>query len=729
MPHPQSLSMPIAAGTGPDTGHVTGPTPRAARSWVLRHADTFALFNQAGEIPQIAQAPCGLFHGGTRFLSGLTLEIEGHTPLLLRAAFSDADDSLAFTYTNPMMRRDGSAPIAPCTLFLAVRRFVWEGTCFQELRATNYGLIDLHTTLTFRFAADYADLFEIGGPARPNRGRDLPPDLAHDRVIFGYLGLDGILRHTALEFLPAADELSASACRVDLHLRSRQETLLTLIVRCASQGTPARHLSLREARSAAGAAVEGSRAWTCHVATEDAAFKRWLDRGGADLHLLTFDLPTGPYPAAGLPWYNTPFGRDGLITALECLWLRPGLARGVLTYLAQAQATAVVPAEDAEPGKILHEVRPGEMAALREVPFGRYFGSVDATPLFVLLAGAYFTRTGDRPVVEALWPHIDAALRWIDEYGDRDGDGFVEYAPQTRAGLRHQGWRDSDDAIFHADGTLAEGPIALCEVQGYVYAARQAAAALATVLGDAERAAALRSQADALREIFEAQFWCPDLATYALALDGDKRPCRVRASTAGQCLFTGIAHPDRAQQVAAGLFKPDCFSGWGIRTIAASAVRYNPMGYHVGAVWPHDNALIALGLSRYGWNDLAADLLVALFGASLHFDLNRLPELFCGFERHAEEGPIAYPLACSPQAWSAASAFCLVQAALGLSVNGVEDSLIFVKPSWPSFLGQMSVHNLEVGSATVDLALIPHREGVNIEVLRGSHRVKVVIIK
>ena len=303
--------------------------------------------------------------------------------------------------------------------------------------------------------------------------------------------------------------------------------------------------------------------WSCHLRTSNGQINAWVDRAVSDLHMMTTALPTGPYPYAGVPWLNTPFGRDGIITALECLWLRPALARGVLGFLASTQATRLIPEEDAEPGKILHESRGGEMATLREVPFGRYYGSVDATPLFVLLAGAYYERTGDRDFIKTLWPNIEAALAWIDRHGDRDDDGFVEYQRQSSDGLLHQGWKDSDHAVFHADGSLAEGPIALCEVQGYVYAARRAAATIALMLGRAERAAELTRQAEALRNRFEAMFWCEDLSTYALALDGQKRPCRVRTSNAGQCLFTGIVHPERATRLARTLSGPDSFSGGG----------------------------------------------------------------------------------------------------------------------------------------------------------------------
>jgi glycogen debranching enzyme len=445
--------------------------------------------------------------------------------------------------------------------------------------------------------------------------------------------------------------------------------------------------------------------------------------------MLTTELATGPYPYAGVPWFNAPFGRDGIITALECLWLWPGLARGVLAYLASTQATEVVPEQDAEPGKILHETRCGEMASLGEMPFGRYYGSVDATPLFVMLAGAHYLRTGDRGLVEQLWPHVEAALGWINRYGDRDGDGFVEYQRQSSDGLLHQGWKDSDDAVFHVDGSLAQGPIALCEVQGYVYAARRAGAALADVLGLTARAAELERQAAALRERFEQAFWCEDLSTYALALDGDKRPCRVRTSNAGHCLFTGIAHEDRALRVAQTLLDSRSYSGWGIQTVACPEVRHNPMSYHNGAVWPHDNALIAQGFARYGLGTQAMQLLTGLFEASLCFDMHRMPELFCGFARQPSEGPVPYPVACAPQAWSAASVFLLLQASLGLSVDALTGQVSLFNPCLPRWIGEVRIHNLEVAGATLDLMLVPHEQDVRVNVLRRDGNVRVTVVK
>jgi glycogen debranching enzyme len=367
------------------------------------------------------------------------------------------------------------------------------------------------------------------------------------------------------------------------------------------------------------------------------------------------------------------------------------------------------------------------MANLREVPFGRYYGSVDSTPLFVLLLGEYFVRTGDLDTVRALWPNVEAALRWIDTYGDRDGDGFVEYYRQTKEGLANQGWKDSHDAIFHSDGSTAEGPIALCEVQAYVYGAKRHAALLAGALGFHAHAARLQAQAISLRHEFENKFWCEELNVYALALDGAKQPCRVVSSNAGQVLLTGIASPDRAQRIADTLLAPGIFSGWGIRTVANSAARYNPMSYHNGSVWPHDNGLIAMGMARYGQKRAASQVFAALFDAASYMDLRRLPELFCGFVRRQRNAPTQYPVACAPQAWASATTLCLLQATLGLELFDGSREVAFYRPVLPHFIDHVHLRNLRLSGGSVDVLLHRHGNDVAATVTRRDGDVVVVV--
>ncbi len=703
-------------------------SPADENGLVLKHGETFAVFDHFGDVKPTGLGEEGLYHEGTRYLSCLILALEHARPMFLSSTVRQDNEVLTVDLTNPDVSRGGTM-VPRGTLHLARTKFLREGACYERLRLRNYGLVPMSVSLALHFEADFADLFEVRGTKRARRGEYLGEEVSSHAVALGYRGLDGVMRHTRLLFSPSPVEVHHGDAYFQLTLAPHAEESIDLTIFCERDGSgpppPPFDVALAEAMSAPVGGV--NRGCTLHAS--NGQVNAWAERSAADLSMMTTRTPHGPYPYAGVPWFSCPFGRDGIITALECLWLRPELARGVLAYLAATQASAADPEHDAEPGKILHETRRGEMAALNEIPFGRYYGSIDSTPLFVLLAGAYYQRSGDRPFNESIWPNGEAALRWIDEYGDRDGDGFVEYARRSPGGLIQQGWKDSHDSVFHADGTLARPPIALCEVQGYVYAARRSAAEMAGILGMEKRSDELWRQAGTLQERFEQAFWCEDLGTYALALDGDKKPCRVRTSNAGHCLFTGIAGRERAARVAETLLGPASFSGWGVRTLAEGEARYNPMSYHNGSVWPHDNALVAQGLAHYGLKDGVLMILRGLFEASMFLDLHRLPELFCGFGRRPGEGPTLYPVACSPQAWSAAAPFLLLQACLGLDVRGPEAQVCFHRPVLPPFVRELRIHDLQVGSVLVDLLLHRHGDEVSISVPRREGTVEVRVVK
>jgi glycogen debranching enzyme len=723
-------ASPPGEGPNKDPFYIQAASPLAdERTRVLKHGDTFAVFDHYGDVKPTGLGEEGLYHEGTRFLSCLVLGLGRQRPLFLSSTVKQDNDLLAVDLANPDMAGAGGGVVPRGTLHIARIKFLWRGVCYERLRVRNYNLAPVNARLSFHFESDFADIFEVRGTRRKQRGKILHALVEDGNALLGYQGLDGVTRRTRLAWSPRPAFLSGGDAIFELALPPQGDTVIHLTIACERDGETPRLRPYEEVKSQAAIALEEAQVHACTVRASNERFNDWVNRSTADLYMMTTDTPAGPYPYAGVPWFSTPFGRDGILTALECLWLNPALARGVLAYLASTQATEVIPAQDAEPGKILHETRTGEMAALQEIPFGRYYGSIDATPLFVLLAGAYYERTGDRALVESIWPNLEAALHWMDAFGDRDGDGFVEYQRHTPHGLVQQGWKDSHDSVFHADGSLAQPPIALCEVQGYVYAARRAAAVLAAALGRVERAEQLTRQAYALQARFEEAFWCEDLSTYALALDGEKRPCRVRTSNAGHCLMTGIANPDHARRVAGTLLDDASFSGWGVRTLSAAEVRYNPMSYHNGSVWPHDNALIAYGLARYGLKPEVLRIMTGLADASLHLDLHRLPELFCGFVRRPGEGPTLYPVACAPQSWAAAAVFLLLQACLGLNVQGPEARVCFSYPQLPDFLKDVEIHGLRVAGGSVDLLLQRYGDDVGINVLRREGKVEITMVK
>ena len=728
----RSLEPPVVrvSTTKSEPDSVLAVTPSVhERSLVLKHGDSFALFDAFGDITSRGMGEQGVYHFGTRHLDRLELRLSGRRLLLLGSTVHDDGAVLSVDLTNADIEEDGELLLHKDTLHVHRRSFLHRGELWSQVRVRNYGLVAAELELSLRFHADFADLFEIRGWRRDRNGESLSPVLDPSGCVdLRYEGLDGVERITRIRLEPAPDALESGLAKWVVRLDPGEDRVFGVMA-CFNPEDGRHRASHRERYRGAVEDFRAARERDVRVSTSNEHFNGWIERSASDLHLLVTKTRHGDYPYAGVPWFSTPFGRDGILTALMFLWVNPDPARGVLRYLAATQADEVDDARDAEPGKILHERREGEMASLGEVPFGRYYGSVDATPLFIVLANAYHRRTNDDELLRSLWPNLKRALEWIDRYGDADGDGFVEYERRSADGILNQGWKDSNESVFHADGTLAEGPIALCEVQAYVYAARRAAARLARVIGERELAEGLLAEAERLRQRFEETYWLEDLGTYAMALDGAKRPCAVRSSNAGHCLFAGIAGPGRARRVASAMLGRDFFSGWGVRTIAAGQLRYNPMSYHNGSVWPHDNALIAHGIARYGMKDEALRILESQFALSMHVDLWRLPELVCGFHRRNGAGPTEYPVACAPQAWAAGSIFMLLEAVLGLRLNAAEHEITLVDPRLPQNVRTLTIDSLRLGDAEVDLVLSAHKRDVSVNVVRREGDVSVVVRK
>jgi glycogen debranching enzyme len=696
---------------------------------VLKHGNAFGVFDNKGDAISTPGGTEGVYYRDTRHLSHFAITLNERRPIVLSSTLRDDNTTLTCDLANPDLIEDGGVVTDHDLIHIRRTRFLWKASCFERLRIRNFDLQARSVRLAIGFAADFSDLFEVRGMVREKRGQTHDPKIQDGQVTLSYTGLDDRRRSTALRFDPAPEALTVNQALFNLHLGPRETRSIFVEIDCRHGDSPlqpvrAFFISLRDARRE----LRSKSLRAAAIVSSNDTFNEAARRAIADLYMLTTEAPEGLYPYAGIPWFSTVFGRDGLITAMMMLWVDPTVARGVLSHLAAAQATEIDAAADAEPGKILHEERQGEMAELREVPFRRYYGSVDSTPLFVMLAGEYLDRTDDVETCRRLWPNIEAALNWIETYGDRDGDGLVEYGRRTVQGLANQGWKDSHDAIFHRDGSLAKGPIALTEVQGYVFAAWRSAERIMRRLGESDRAAEYGAKAEALRARFDALFFDAELGSYVLALDGDKKPCRVRASNAGHALFAGIAMPERAGPLAETLMGSSSFCGWGIRTVASSEARYNPMSYHNGSVWPHDNALIAAGFARYGKREETARLFESLFAASTYMDLRRLPELICGFPRQRSRGPTSYPVACSPQAWAAATPLYLLQSCLGLSFEAEANRIIFRRPVLPEFVNDITLTGLSLPAGKVNVQVRRAHRGFVVDVLDRSAAIEVMTI-
>ncbi|TIQ36454.1 MAG: amylo-alpha-1,6-glucosidase [Mesorhizobium sp.] len=667
------------------------------RLFALKQGDCFAVTDAYGDI---RGAGDGFFRDDTRVLSEFRLTVGGRPMSLLGASLSQ--DNVLFTsnLTNLPIQSAAGRDIPQGAIHIERVRLIWQDRLFDRITLSNYSREHSTIAVSLHFAADFRDMFEVRGSTRPKRGTVHVAKTDKASVLLGYDGLDGLPRLSVISFSQAPDRLGDNRADFLIAVTKRSSKVLYVEVGPEVADTPGRD----RFRAAAARARFGMRSKRRHGATVHSSgrvFNDWVERARADVALLTTELSTGPYPYAGIPWFSTAFGRDGVISGLQMLWLNPGLARGVLAFLAEHQATETSPFIDSQPGKIMHETRKGEMAALRELPFGRYYGGVDTTPLYIHLACAYADRTGDMAFIDTLWPSLKAAAEWTEEASR--ATGFVTYQRAAESGLANQGWKDSIDSVFHADGRMPKGPIALVEVQGYVFAAYRGLAALARRRGEYAEAEHWENRAEEMRVAVERDFWVDDLNFYAIAIDGEGQPCKVRTSNAGHLLYVGLPQPERAKIVADQLLSASFHSGWGLRTLADDAIFFNPMSYHNGSIWPHDTALCGVGLARYGERDSVVRLMSGTFESAVHFNM-RLPELFCGFTRSPGEAPIAYPVACLPQAWSAGSTFMLMQACLGLEIDGWEGELHVTRPRLPIGIDTLTLRHLSVGGKSVDLA-------------------------
>ena len=665
----------------------------------LKSGAMFVCARRDGDIRPARASGEGLYIEDTRHLSELRLTVGGSPPVPLSSVMESGHYAV-INATNPVLRSAGGVPVAQETL--NVRRTVLiADRLFYRVRVRNFGAKPVATIAEVSLAADFADVFEVRGVGRETDGRVLEPVHDEDRVRFGYAAADGEHRETLVELEPSPVRVRIDGRRVhvawDVRLDVRESVSLWITVTPSGPGGGDAEPTATRAAAALESAHAGWVGACTQVTTDNELFDRLIDASVRDLHALMIPVGADQLPAAGIPWYLAPFGRDSLLSSCESLMINPDVARGTLLVLAGLQAQTEEGWRDAEPGKILHELRTGELARTGHIPHTPYYGTVDATPLFLMVAGGYYRWTLDLDTMVRLRPALDAALRWIDEWGDRDGDGFVEYERRGPAGLINHGWKDSHDCIVHADGAIAEGPIALVEVQGYVYEAKLRIADVYEALGDAPRADRLRAEASELRAAFNEAFWDPDEGFFVLALDGRKAQVRSVTSNPAHCLYCGIVDDDKAALVAERLMAADMFSGWGIRTLSGSSPAYNPMSYHNGSVWPHDNAIAAAGLKRYGFDAATNRIAGGLFDVASGARDFRLPELFCGFQRDGSRAIVAYPVACIPQAWAATAPFMLLQAMLGISAHAPNNRLTVDRPRLPDWLGAVEIRGIRVG--------------------------------
>lgn len=735
-PGPIPRARPIPTGTSP------ADIESIADAVVIKDGDPFFLCPPDGFIPIRTGHGYGLYHHDTRFLSGYEVTLNG-SRLAPLAGVAVSSNTALLELTNPTIDLDDGRSVAKERLAVRWTREL-DGDrpeLHDRIAIHNYSAEDASLTLQFGFAVEFEDVFEIRGMMAQRRGQLHDPRWDGDRLGFRYDGRDGVVRTLTVTFDPTPARHDGARCEVDLDVPSRGKEVIDIRLHIGEQMEPgAKPIERRTAEgprrqgahaSARAGATEpgwaGGPDWMASVRSDSLSLDAVLGRSLDDLSTLRAELDGRDYYSAGVPWFSTLFGRDSLIAAYQTLAFEPRVAAETLRLLAGRQGTKVDEWRDEQPGKILHELRIGEFARLDEIPHTPYYGSIDSTPLFLIVLARHAAWTGSLDLFRELRDSVDRALDWIALFGDPTGDGYVSYASTAKKGLTNQGWKDSADGIVTADGEIAESPIALAEVQGYVYAAKREIAALYERDGDAERAERLRSGAEELRARFERDFWSDKLGCYILARQAGGKPCAVATSNAGQVLWSGIASPEHARAVGERLMREDMFSGWGIRTLSADALAHNPIGYHLGTIWPHDNGLISEGFRRYGLDEAAGRILQGLVEAATDFPQQRLPECFAGYPRSTFGIPVRYPIACHPQAWAAGAIPHMLVSSLGLVANGFERHLRIDRPRLPSFVDHLELRHLPVADARVDLVFerVERQTRVSVGAVQGSLDVQV----
>jgi glycogen debranching enzyme len=707
---------------------------RAQPTLTLKDDDLFLIADTLGNISGCSRdeaiTSMGLFCRDTRFLNRLELQINGRSPILLT---SNADKGFALSVlcTNPILwDEDKPTEISiPAETVSIQREIVLNGGLFEELTLHNYGTETVKFQISLSFDADFADLFEIRGFARKNRGgllrrvnlderQDIQETFLTDHpteLTLAYRGLDGAVLESNIEFTHQLPEYLKGYTAVwNVRLAPHSELKLGYRLAMLMNSKPVSQVrlpgELNQAKAAELLEEERWRSQITQIRSDNPAINQIIERAEQDIYLLRQSFEQGKVLSAGVPWFCTLFGRDGLIAASQILILDPTIAKETLIVLAQYQGTSDNDWRDENPGKILHEIRLGEMARCNEIPHTPYYGTVDATPLWLMLYAEYYSWTHDRETLDRLWPNALAAMDWIDREMNHC-NGYLAYYQKSERGLQNQGWKDSGNCIVDRYGKIAEGAIALCEVQAYVYAAKMSLSEIARSIRKEESLAdQWERSAQELKTRFNRDFWIEDLDYIALALDGECNPVDSISSNPGQCLHLDILTPDKARSVAERLMAPDMFSGWGIRTLSSESPAYNPMGYHTGSVWPHDNSLITLGLRSTGHTEQALEVAMGLFDMISYQPYDRPPELFCGYSRD-QGNPVQYPVACTPQAWATGTVFQLIKMMVNLVPNIESNQVRIIDPTLPASIHQLSIRNLRVGSTVLDVEFVREKAG------------------